>query len=203
MKSPERRARRSLTVLKIAALILASAAGAIGAAASATAPAPAADTLVSNSPWWEKVTVTLNGDGKPESCRYETSLKPANASECDVASSTAAMAGKSAGSKGEFTRITFERRFTPGAEPTKPTLDAADTLLGGQVMALAIDPKGDVKDCQVVATAGAMQPSYSCDDAAAEKFQASLSSGGAHKTKAPEREGYMTIIVYGHSEHMV
>ena len=191
-------------MLKIAALILASAAGALGAAASATAPAPAptADTLVSNSSWWEKVTVTLNGDGKPESCRYQTSLKPANASECDVASTTAAMAGKSSGSKGEFTRITFERRFTPGAEPTKPSLDAADTLLGGQVMALAIDPKGEVKDCRVVATAGAMRPSYSCDDAAAEKFQASLSSSGAHKGAA-EREGYMTIIVYGHSEHMV
>ena len=186
-------------MLKIAALILASAAGALAAAASATAP----DTLVSNSPWWEKVTVTLNGDGKPESCRYETSLKPADASECDVASTTAAMAGKSSGSKGEFTRITFERRFTPGVEPTKPSLDAADTLLGGQVMALAIDPKGEVKDCRVVATAGAMRPSYSCDDAAAEKFQASLSNGGARKAPAPEREGYMTIIVYGHSEHMV
>jgi hypothetical protein len=48
-----------------------------------------------------------------------------------------------------------------------------------------------------------MRPTYSCDDAAAEKFQASLSSGGAHKAASAEREGYMTIIVYGHSEHMV
>ena len=31
-----------------------------------------------------------------------------------------------------------------------------------------------------------------------ERFQASV--GGAQR---PEREGYMTILVYGHSEHMV
>jgi hypothetical protein len=184
-------------VLKTAALVLASAAGALGAAASATAP----DTLVSNSPWWEKVTVTINGDGKAESCRYETSLKPADASDCDVASTPVA-AAKASASKGEFTRITFERRFDPGAAPAKRALDTGDTLLGGQVMALAIDPKGEVKDCRVVAAAGAMRPSYSCDDAAAEKFQASL-AGAAHKAPPPEREGYMTIIVYGHSEHMV
>ena len=107
---------------KIAALILATAAGALGATASAsTSP-----TLVSNAPWWEKITVTLSGDGKPEACRYETSLKAA-AEDCDVASSAASMATKASESKGEVTRITFERRFTPGAPPTKPALAAGDT----------------------------------------------------------------------------
>ena len=177
---------------KIAALILATAAGALGATASAsTSP-----TLVSNAPWWEKITVTLSGDGKPEACRYETSLKAA-AEDCDVASSAASMATKASESKGEVTRITFERRFTPGAPPTKPALAAGDTLLGGEMMALAIDQHGAVKDCKVVAQSGEMRPQYSCDDATAERFQASV---GAPKA---ERDGYMTILVYGHSEHMV
>ena len=179
---------------KIAALVLASAAGTLAAAASASSPS----TLVSNAPWWERITVTLSGDGTAEACRYETSLTPAS-SACDVAATPAAMASSESQSKGEVTRITFERRFSPGEAPAKPDLKPGDTLLGGQVLALAIDPKGAVKDCRIVAASGAMRPDYSCDDAAAERFQASV--GGA---KAPAaREGYMTVIVYGHSEHMV
>ena len=193
MRSPEWRARRSLDVRKIAALILASAAGAIGATASASNTS----TLVSNAPWWERITVTMSGDGKPEACRYETSLKTA-AEDCDVTSGPAAMVTKASETKGEVTRITFERRFTPGVPPAKPDLAAGDTLLGGEMMALAIDPHGAVKGCKVVAQSGAMRPEYSCDDATAERFQASV--GGAPKA---ERAGYMTIIVYGHSEHMV
>jgi hypothetical protein len=183
---------KEFEVRKIAALILASAAGAVAAAA----PASSTSTLVSNSPWWEKITVTLSGDGKAEGCRYETSLKAA-AEGCDVASQSA-MVHKASDSKGEVTQITFERRFNPGAAPATPELKPGDTLLGGQVMALAIDPKGAVKNCRVVAASGAMRPDYSCDDASAERFQASV--GGA---KTAQREGYMTIIVYGHSEHMV
>jgi hypothetical protein len=183
-----------LEVRKIAALILASAAGALAAAASASTPS----TLVSSAPWWEKITVTLSGDGKAQACHYESSLKPANSENCNVASSPAATVTKASEAKGEVTRITFERRFTPGAAPAKPDLKPGDTLLGGQVLALAIDPKGAVKDCRIVAASGAMRPDYSCDDASAERFQASV--GGA---KTAERDGYMTIIVYGHSEHMV
>ena len=179
---------------KIAAFILASAAGAIAVAASASSTS----TLVSNAPWWEKITVTMNGDGKPQACRYETSLSPADAEDCDVASSEAAMASKAADSKGEVTRITFERRFTPGAAPAQPGLQPGDMLLGGEMMALAIDQRGAVKDCRVVAQSGAMRPEYSCNDASAERFQASV--GGASKH---ERAGYMTILVYGHTEHMV
>lgn len=192
---PERWARRSLNVRKIAALILASAACALGAAASASTTS----TLVSNAPWWEKITVTMGGDGKAEACRYETSLKQ-TPEDCDVASNEAAMATKASESKGEVTRITFERRFTPGAPPAKPNLETGDTLLGGEMMALAIDAKGAVKDCKMVAQSGAMRPEYSCDDATAERFQASY---GADRKDAPEREGYMTILVYGHTEHMV
>jgi hypothetical protein len=185
---------KEFEVRKIAALVLASAAGFLGAASSASTT----DTLVSNAAWWEKVTVTIDGDGKPQSCLYQSSLKPSDPEACDVASSAAAAASKSADSKGQFTRITFERRFDPGAPPAKADLQTGDTLLGGQMMALAIDGRGTVKGCHIVASSGAMRPDYSCDDAQAEKFQASV--GGAPKT---ERQGYMTIIVFGHSEHMV
>lgn len=181
-------------MLKLAALLVASAAAAAATAAAATAT----DTLVSNSPWWEKVTVTIGGDGKPQSCRYETSLKPTAAEYCDVGSGQAAMVSKASQSAGEVTRITFERRFDPGSAPAKTNLQTGDTLLGGQVMALAIDPRGAVKGCRVVAQSGAMQPAYGCDDAQAERFRASV--GGAQKER---REGFMTILVYGHSEHMV
>ena len=180
---------------KIAALILASAAGALGAAASASTTS----TLVSNAPWWEKITVTLASDGKAEACRYETSLKT-TADDCDVASNEAAMVSKASDNKGAVTRITFERRFTPGAAPGKPNLETGDTLLGGEMMALAIDAKGSVKGCKVVAQSGEMRPQYSCDDATAERFQASY---GADRKDAPEHQGYMTILVYGHTEHMV
>jgi hypothetical protein len=189
---------KEFEVRKIAALVLASAAGAL-AAATATASSP--DTLVSNASWWERVTVTISGDGKPESCRYETSLDPAAGEACDVASGQAALAKRATSGPGELTKITFERRFTPGAAPIKANLQTGDTLLGGQVMALAIDAKGAVKNCRIVSQAGSMRPEYGCDDATAERFQASVSSAAGKQ--AAEREGYMTILVYGHAEHMV
>jgi hypothetical protein len=43
-----------------------------------------------------------------------------------------------------------------------------------------------------------MTPDYGCKDAAAEKFEAS-----AAKATATGREGVMTILVYGHAEHVV
>ena len=110
-----------------------------------------------------------------------------------------ASAAKGAGAKDQFTRLTFERRFTPGAKPDM-VLQPGETLLGGRVMALAIDAHGAVKDCQVVATSGSVTPQYGCADLQAERFEASV--GGQHANAAP-REGYMSIIVYGHSEHVV
>jgi hypothetical protein len=179
-------------VLKIAALILASAAGSMAAAASTDT----SSTLVPNAPWWEKVTVTMDGAGQPEACRYETSLVPASAQACDVDSPDAATATKASDNKSEVTQITFERRFSPGAAPAKPQLATGDTLLGGQVMALAIVARGSVKGCRIVSRAGSVQPDYGCSEASAERFQASLGDA-----RPAPREGYMTIIVYGHSEH--
>jgi hypothetical protein len=65
-------------------------------------------------------------------------------------------------------------------------------------MTLAIDAAGSVKGCKVIATSGDMTPDYSCKDAQAEKFEAS-----AAKATAAGHEGVMTILVYGHAEHVV
>ena len=172
-------------MLKLAALVL---------AAASTTSTPA---LKSSSPWWEKVTVTLASDGNPRSCSYETSLKPQEATNCEVSGSTAGLAPAPGGAKDEYTRITFERRFNPGAQPD-PEVQAGDTLIGSQVMALAIDGEGAVKGCRIISKSGTMTPDYGCEEATAERFEAS-----AHATVADARQAYMTILVYGHDEHIV
>jgi hypothetical protein len=166
------------------------------ALASTTAQSPA--TLTSNVPWWEKVTVTVNDDGNTQSCRYESSLQKA-AKDCSVSGSdlTPTKASSGPSSKDEVTRITFERRFNPGGKP-EMALEPGEILLGGQMMALAIDGHGAVKGCHVVATSGSVTPQYGCTEAEAERFDASAATA-----RGPEREGYMTILVYGHSEHVV
>jgi hypothetical protein len=149
------------------------------------------------------VTVTVSDDGKTQSCRYESSLKPQNGQNCDVVGSggaAAKSAASSGGAKDQYTRITFERRFSPGSKPNMDALQPGETLLGGQMLALAIDGKGAVKDCRVVQRSGSLPPQYGCDEAATERFEASATSARA---TAPTREGYMTVVVYGHSEHVV
>jgi hypothetical protein len=164
---------------------------------SASAHSPAA--LNSTAAWWERITVVVADDGQARSCRYESSLQPNGGKECTVDGSQAATA-KSEGAKDQFTRLTFERRFSPGAKPDIQQLAPGETLLGGRLMEVAIDAKGAVKNCEVVATSGSVTPQYGCDDLAAEHFEASVH--GPRAGSAP-REGYMSIIVYGHSEHVV
>jgi hypothetical protein len=169
----------------------------VSAASVAAAATSKLDMLDSSAPWWEKVTVTISGDGQPQSCRFETSLQPGSAKACDVEASGGAQAKlASSSSKDQYTRITFERRFSPAQTAAAPP--AGDMLLGQQVMALAIGAKGTVEDCKIVATSGDMQPAYGCKEASAERFQASALS-----TRASPRQGYMTILVYGHQEHVV
>ena len=102
----------TVVIRAIAALALVTA-----SAHSLAASAPkGADILSSTAPWWEKVTVTIAGNGKAQSCRYESSLRPEAGAECDVTGDQASMAeGSGSSSKSDMTRITFERRFTPGA----------------------------------------------------------------------------------------
>ena len=92
-------------MLKVAALVLA-------AASAAQTPA-----LVSSAPWWEKVTVTIAGDGKSNSCKYETSMVPDASKDCDVVGDAKSLGAGTATAKNELTRLTFERRFNPGAMP--------------------------------------------------------------------------------------
>ena len=159
-----------------------------------------ADALESATPWWEKVTVTIAGNGETKSCRWESSLQPNNGQDCDVVGTKASMskAGHSSASE-QYTRITFERRFAPGAAAASDQLAVGDTLLGRQDLALAIDAHGQVKGCRIVSSAGDMTPDYGCTEAQAERFQASASN--AHE--AGPRQATMSIIVYGHAEHMV
>lgn len=174
---------------------------ALAALALASTAAHTSPALNSTAPWWERVTVTVTDDGQTQSCRYETSVRPEGTKECSVTGGGASMAKASSasGAKGEVTSITFERRFSPTAITTLSSLQPGETLLGGQVMALAIDGAGAVKGCKVVATSGSVTPQYGCDEAAAEHFEASAST----HARTAEHQGYMTILVYGHSEHVV
>jgi hypothetical protein len=172
------------------------------ALASASAHSPA--TLTSSVPWWERVTVMVNDDGDTRSCRYETSLQPSAPQDCSVSSGQASQAqsagSHSSGARDQFTAITFERRFTPGDKADTDAVRPGETLLSGRVLALAIDAHGAVKGCHVVSTSGSVTPQYGCTEATAERFEASATTA---KTAASERAGTMTILVYGHSEHVV
>ena len=154
-------------------------------------------TLASSIPWWERVTVTVTDDGQTRSCRYESSLTPNAGKDCSVVTAPGAQQASMSshgGAKDEVTRITFERRFSPSAKPDLAALQPGDVLLSGQVLALAIDSRGAVKGCKVVETSGSVAPNYGCSDAASERFTASA---------AESRAGYLSVLVYGHSEHVV
>jgi hypothetical protein len=146
------------------------------------------------------VTVTVDDDGQTKSCRYESSLKPNGGKDCSVVGVGAQPASleSHSGSKDEVTRITFERRFSPVSKPDLSALQPGDTLLSAQTMALAIDSRGDVKGCKVVETSGSVASQYSCSDAASEHFSASAAG-----PRSAARAGYMSVLVYGHSEHVV
>ncbi len=171
-------------MLALAALMLA-----------ATSPAPA-EALASSSPWWERFTFTMSADGAQQACSYEASTAIPGASGCDSSSDRASLHHKAGASSGAYTKITFERRFTPGTEPTRVSLETGDTLLGGQLMALAIDGSGKVIKCDIVGASGDMKPPYGCDEALLEKFEATAGPG-------QPRRGFMTVLVYGHEEYPV
>jgi hypothetical protein len=186
------------------ALLTASATGFAAGVAQSRAEVATQDSdapLISTTAWWEKLTVTIAGNGAAQGCLYESSQDPGNMTKCDVdggGDAAVTPAAATSGAKSDLTRITFERRFSPGAAPVPDTVAAGDKLLGSQVMALAIDDAGRVAGCRIVARSGAMTPDYGCREASAERFQASARIGAAAAHKA-----YMTIVVSGHNEHIV
>jgi hypothetical protein len=154
--------------------------------------------LLPVAPWWEKITVTLDGDGKTQSCKYQSSSQPRPTNECALFSAGMddSEPATEASERNEYTELTFERRFSPGAAiPADVPLATGDTLLGREVMAIAIDGRGKVTHCRMVATSGDAPPDYSCSDASAEHF---TSAGKA----ADRRQGVFTVRIYGHSEHV-
>jgi len=171
--------------------LLAALAAASGLSGTASAQLPAA-------PWWERITVTVDGNGDSQGCLY-TSSSGERSNDCTVdASAGDGSDGHSATARDQVTRITFERRFTPGAiTAADGVVQTGDTLIGREVMALAIDGRGSVKTCKVVSTTGEMTLDYGCAEAKAEKFQASMRRG-----ETAPREGYMTVLIYAHPEHV-
>lgn len=160
--------------------------------ALAAASAASASPLIQASPWWERITVTMSGDGSAGSCRFETSTSGAGAEACEV-EDIGPLREMAGGKSGTYTSITFERRFNPGEQPDIGSLAAGDSLLGAQVMAIAINGQGAVSGCRVIAASGGLLPDYSCDDARAERFQAST---GRQPDTATQ--GFVTVLVYGH-----
>ena len=158
----------------------------------------AADTqaLDSSTAWWEKITVTVDDKGKQHSCHYEASQSGEGVRVCDKAMAASVEAGSS-GQAGVFSKVTFERRFSPGDRVDSGRLQPGDTLLGRQVMFLTFDNAGAVSSCKVVAVSGDTPPTYNCDEAKKEQFraQASADAGAA-------RQAFMTILAYGHTEQI-
>ena len=163
----------------------------------AAAPAVASSPGLSVGSWWEKITIVMTNEGKAQGCTYQTNLAAPPAQDCKVVGANGA-AVQPTSAKGQYSRITFERRFNPGAAADETVMQPGDKLLGRQVMALAIDEAGKVSGCKVVAATGETGLSYGCEEAQAERFEAAAS-----RSAAPRREGFMTILVYGHTEHVV
>lgn len=179
-------AARFFPIAGLAATVLS-----VGVSAAAAAQADKSAALP-NEKWWEKVTVTVASEDSKPGCTFSSSHQAAQA--CDVEHSAGALAGAGP-EKGQLTKVVFERRFDPGAvQPQETELAAGEMLLGGQVLKLAIDHQGNVSACDAVATAGDLKPEYGCAQAAQERF-----AGGAD---AAAQSGFMTVLIYAHSEQV-
>jgi hypothetical protein len=187
-------------VLAFLAAALATSAAPVSATPTTPAPVtaapatPAAPVLESATPWWERITVTVDDKGTKQNCRYQISTSPTGAEACDKATA-ASISAVGGGTSGVFTKMTYERRFSPAGKLDSGRLQPGDTLVGRQVMYLTIDPKGSILSCKVVAASGA-SPNYDCDTAKKEQFRAAL-------TPAPAaRQAFMTVLAYGHTERV-
>ena len=164
----------------------------IAAALAAATPAPLLDA---SSPWWERITVTVDDKGAEHGCRYESSIS-GQAEACDD-QATARSASRPKQGAAVYSKLTFERRFSPGAKVDSGRLEVGDKLLARQVLFLTIGGDGTVESCRVVATSGDLPPNYDCEEARGERFQAAA-SGLSDGT----RQAFMTVLVYGHVEQI-
>jgi hypothetical protein len=165
-------------------------------ALAVAATAPEAPALNASVPWWDKITMTMDSTGAEKACRYENSLSPALASGCETDDS--GLPSKSAKTpNGVLTKVTFERRFSPGERPEPGRLQPGDTLIGRQLIHLSIDANGAVKGCKVVDVSGEV-PDYGCKEAQTETFALKTNASASNLQQA-----FMTILVYGHAEQVV
>jgi hypothetical protein len=139
------------------------------------AAALAAAPLPSDA-WWEKIIIRMTGAGEAQGCQYQTNRPAASGADCKVVGGS--MSAQPASTSDGYTAITFERRFNPGEAPGDSAIQQGEKLLGKKVLALVIDNAGKVS--------------------ATEQFAAT----GAPAT-ARDRHGFLTILAYGHNEHVV
>lgn len=157
------------------------------AALAASTSSPALDT---SAPWWERVTVTVDEKGKQRSCHYEASQSASGATQCDEETAASMPSGRS--EAGRFSKMTFERRFSPGDQLDSGRLQPGDELLGRKVLFLTFDTQGSIESCKVVAATGDLSFEYDCDEARKEQFRPAAST----------QQAFMTVLAYGHSEHI-
>ena len=167
---------------------------ALALAASVSAPVA---TLESTTPWWEKIAVTVDGKGTQQSCTFQSSRDAGAPKACDSEVASSMQVGASGAPQGAYSKITFERRFSPAAQLDSGKLEAGDTLLARQVMFLTFGADGSIDGCKVVATGGEMQLAYGCDEAKAEQLKAS-------DRGRPDgvRQAFLTILAYSHDEQI-
>jgi hypothetical protein len=172
-------------------------------APEATAPETASskqgavgDTVLESAlPWWEKVTVTVDDKGEKQ-CKYEASYSGKGAEACNKELAESIPAGKS-GAEGLYSKLTFERRFSPGSlQLDSGKLQPGDQLIGRQVMFLTMEADGSIASCHVVATSGEAPSDYDCDEVKKEQFKAQASA------EVGARQAFMTILAYGHTEQI-
>jgi hypothetical protein len=169
---------------------------ALVAAAVVAAPSPP-PVLEASTPWWERITVTVDDKGAQQSCKYQSSLSLSGPEACDEDTAASIPARGAKSGAGVFSKLTFERRFSPGAKLDSGRLQAGDQLLGQQVMFLTIGADGSIASCRVVGTSGDMLPAYGCEQAKSEQFRAEASA-----PSGTPRQAFMTVLVYGHQEQI-
>lgn len=157
--------------------------------------ASSSPVLETSVPWWEKVTVTVDDKGQQRSCFYHSSLSSTPPEACHE-SVAAGIEVRGDGQSGLFSKVTIERRFSPGRQLDAGRLEPGDTLLGRQVMFLTIDARGAIASCHLVSRSGEAPPDYDCDKARKEQFRAQASAD------AGARQAFMTILAYGHTEEI-
>ena len=148
-------------------------------------------------PWWERISVTVDDKGKQQSCNYQSSLSPTGPEACDEEMAASMPSIRARGGPGLYSKLTFERRFSPGTRLDSGRLQTGDKLLGQQVMHLSFGADGAIDSCKVVGRSGDLVPAYDCDEIKAEQFRVAAST----PTETP-RQAFMTILVYGHNEQI-